>query len=441
MKRTSLSFALRLAGTFVLCLLGPASVRGQSTAFTYQGSLQDGGTPASGLHDFRFRLFDAASGGAQIGSTLCLDNVGVLEGVFTAQLDFGQQFATTAPRHLEIEVRRDIGQSCANAAGFVVLAPRQQITAAPLAAHANSAFSLDAADGAPSNAVFVDNGGNVGVGTTSPAARLHLKGSDECLRIDGANPGSSNVCYLTFRDANGGRIGYVGDGSGNDNSVYVNSDAGDVHLYTAVGAVLTAKSDGKLGVGTTIPRSTLHVHGQSAWLTGGNGGGLPAAAGAGLRLYHDGSRGMIFSFDYASASPRDLSLQEPGGNVGIGTSTPSAKLDVRGDIRLGSSGQYQATAGSEALRLLRGEVDGNGTRLVGTGFTAQRSGEGVYDLTFVPAFSGPPTIIPHVIQASTDPRSIQVVSVTAGSARLVTEFIHNFLNTDSDWSFCAVGPR
>ena len=50
----------------------------QSTAFTYQGSLDDGGAPASGLHDFRFRLFSVASGGTPIGSTLCVDNVSVV---------------------------------------------------------------------------------------------------------------------------------------------------------------------------------------------------------------------------------------------------------------------------------------------------------------------------------------------------------------------------
>ena len=34
------------------------------TAFTYQGQLKSDGSPANGLHDMRFRLFDAAVGGA-----------------------------------------------------------------------------------------------------------------------------------------------------------------------------------------------------------------------------------------------------------------------------------------------------------------------------------------------------------------------------------------
>src|SRR5262249_44190174 len=53
------------------------------TAFTYQGRLEDSGSPASGLHDLRFRLFDATSGGAQVGATICADNVNVVGGLFT----------------------------------------------------------------------------------------------------------------------------------------------------------------------------------------------------------------------------------------------------------------------------------------------------------------------------------------------------------------------
>jgi hypothetical protein len=148
----------------------------QSTAFTYQGRLTSGGAPAFGLHDFRFKLFDAASGGSQIGTMQCADNVSVTDGVFTASLDFGQQFATPSPRFLEIQVRADTGLDCANNSGLVTLTPRQALSAAPLANHAKSAFALDAADGGPANAVVVDNSGNVGIGTAAPLTRLDVRG-------------------------------------------------------------------------------------------------------------------------------------------------------------------------------------------------------------------------------------------------------------------------
>lgn len=77
---------------------------------------------------------------------------------------------------MEIEARGDTGLDCADLTGFVAMAPRQQVTAAPMASHANSAFALDAADGSPMSAVFVDDVGNVGIGTTTPANHLHVNG-------------------------------------------------------------------------------------------------------------------------------------------------------------------------------------------------------------------------------------------------------------------------
>src|SRR5262245_47797426 len=67
-----------------------------STVFTYQGEVRNGGVPASGLHDLRFRLYDAGAGGSQVGTTLCFDNVNVQGGKFTVGLNFGAQFPGTA---------------------------------------------------------------------------------------------------------------------------------------------------------------------------------------------------------------------------------------------------------------------------------------------------------------------------------------------------------
>src|SRR5690349_10227006 len=85
---------------------------GQSTAFTFQGQLKNGTAPAAGLHDFRVTLYNAASGGVQVGAPQCVDNILVADGVFNITLDFGQQFATVSPRFLEIQVRADTGLTC-----------------------------------------------------------------------------------------------------------------------------------------------------------------------------------------------------------------------------------------------------------------------------------------------------------------------------------------
>ena len=125
-----------------ICLLGctaAALAQPLGTAFTYQAELRSSGAPASGLYDLRFRLYDAASAGTQVGSTLCADNLTLTSGRFTIDLDFGAVFAGQQ-RFLEIDVRADAGLGCANATGFTTLAPRQPLTAAP-----NAAFALNAA--------------------------------------------------------------------------------------------------------------------------------------------------------------------------------------------------------------------------------------------------------------------------------------------------------
>lgn len=100
-----------------------------STAFTYQGKLIDGGAPANGTYDLTFALYDAVSGGVQIGSTVMRNDVTVTDGLFTVQLDFGSVFNDTA-LYLEIGVRPGSGGT------YVTLTPRQAITATPFARYA-----------------------------------------------------------------------------------------------------------------------------------------------------------------------------------------------------------------------------------------------------------------------------------------------------------------
>ncbi len=348
--------ALALALALVLAH-GPA--RAQSTAFSYQGSLEVAGAPASGLHDLRFRLFDTPSGGAQIGSTLCVDNVSVVEGVFTTLLDFGQQYATTAERHLEIEVRSDTGLGCANATGFTVLAPRQPLTPTPMASHANSAFALDAADGSPASAVFVDAIGNVGIGTTAPLFKLDVRGGPILVENLG--------------------------------------DQADL----------------------------LWLASERSWVFRQEGTGAATA----LKLQNIGGGGN-----------KNFVVQTDG-LMGVGTTTPAAKLDVRGDVKLGSVGQFFAPGGAENLRLVRGTVSSSGSIIAGVGFTAQRVLPGWYTMNYSSAFSGVPSVtatarsgagsIPyftntHLVSATT---FVVHVRTAAGAG------------VDSDFDFCVMGPR
>src|SRR2546430_6205159 len=77
------SRCLYLLIIFTLLFGTAGSSSAQTSMFTYQGRLTDGGTPANGNYDLQFVLFDSLSGGTQIGSTQALNTVSVTGGVFT----------------------------------------------------------------------------------------------------------------------------------------------------------------------------------------------------------------------------------------------------------------------------------------------------------------------------------------------------------------------
>jgi hypothetical protein len=168
-------------GTIALAILAGTARQATAqlpltTAFTYQGELTSAGSPAAGTYDIRYRLFDAPSGGNQIGSTLCSDNLAVTAGRFAATLDFGAPAFSGQQRYLEIEVRQDAGTDCADDSGYTILTSRQQLTAAPYATFASSAGFAQSANSA-SNATqlggqapeFYTSAANLSSGTIDPA--------------------------------------------------------------------------------------------------------------------------------------------------------------------------------------------------------------------------------------------------------------------------------
>jgi len=91
------------------------------TAFTYQGSLNDNGSPADGVYDLQFSLWDDESIGTQIGLTQSVLAATVSDGLFTLDLDFGADALAGNERWLQVTVEG------------VPLVPRQRLTATPFA--------------------------------------------------------------------------------------------------------------------------------------------------------------------------------------------------------------------------------------------------------------------------------------------------------------------
>jgi hypothetical protein len=163
-------------------LLGASMASAQTTTFTYQGRITDGGPAASGQYDFIFRLYNL--GGTQIGTDFPVGGVQVTNGIFTVQLDFTAPDAFDgSQRFLEIAVKKPADPS------FTTLSPRQPITSAPY-----SIKSLNA-DNA-SNAVNATNATQLG----GVAANQYVLTGDSRM-TDARNPLAGSANYIQNQNA------------------------------------------------------------------------------------------------------------------------------------------------------------------------------------------------------------------------------------------------
>lgn len=98
------------------------------TAFTYQGELVHSNLPVTAQYDFQFSLFTDPVDGFEVAGPLHLDDISVTDGLFSITLDFGEMAVGREALWLDISLRET-----GSADPFVVLEPRQAITAAPFA--------------------------------------------------------------------------------------------------------------------------------------------------------------------------------------------------------------------------------------------------------------------------------------------------------------------
>jgi hypothetical protein len=175
--------------------------------------------------------------------------------------------------------------------------------------------------------------GRVGIGTASPATPLHVRGTSEGLRIDGHTNGGLNQAFISFRHLNGTSSGYVGDGSSEDH-IYLAADRGDVALLTSGGRVLTAKPNGRVGIGTATPQAMLEVQGD---IRLGPTGEFRATSGEeNLRIVRgsvDANGAPIRGSGFTSSRPADgdylITFTQPF----AGTPTVTANLEYVGAFR------------------------------------------------------------------------------------------------------------
>jgi hypothetical protein len=219
------------------------------------------------------------------------------------------------------------------------------------------------------NTLVVDSSANnVGIGTTSPSSNLHVKGTAETqVYIDAATNNNSGVRFLE----NGTNKWTIGNDNTNDGFFFYD--------FGSSATRLTIDSSGNVGIGTASPgsytgiQSNLEVknasHGGVAINAGTNSLGMLAFAQNGTHKWSvemENSATPHLSFNEAGTQRMTI---DAGGNVGIGTTNPGYKLDVRTGNNWGV-------------------VHSDGTRKVATYIDASGGNDGLYTINSMPLVLG-----------------------------------------------------
>jgi hypothetical protein len=216
------------------------------------------------------------------------------------------------------------------------------------------------------------NGGSVGIGTTSPSSKLHVvssSGENKIISEATAASQQASMSLIVQAATPGQTVIYMGKTGATTNGQLgydPNTDA--MTMFTNNAERMRINSSGNVGIGTTSPTGILNVKG-----TGGDA--MPATSGstqsAGLiaRLQQGGGIGSVMDIGGNGGGGSWIQVTEPGdlatnyklllnpngGNVGIGTPTPSSKLEIQvasGDLEV-------KLAGATATHGIRNQADGS----------------------------------------------------------------------------------
>jgi|GEM_PF-1266353 hypothetical protein len=194
--------------------------------------------------------------------------------------------------------------------------------------------------------LFVDGDlGRVGIGTASPRDLLHISSNAPAFKIERTDRGSNEKVWRIAPD-------------GEDLEIQTQTDAygagQDAMIFDRTGTTIVDISfpNGNVGIGTSAPGTPLQVVGavQGSGLIRSTGGTATGATGPGVEIQYITSGGgyaLLDGYDrtasdyiplridgknlsfHTSAGTSDMFI-EAGGNVGIGTTNPGAKLAIQG---------------------------------------------------------------------------------------------------------------
>ncbi len=97
---------------------------------------------------------------------------------------------------------------------------------------------------------------------------------------------------------------------------------------------------------------------------------------------------------------------------------------------------------NESLRIIRGNVNNNGSTAQGTGFTVVRTATGRHTITFNTAFGGVPSFTANVLEVNgSDDNYVSILSISATQIRINIFDGNSSSFEDSQFSFIAIGPQ
>ena len=278
-----------------------------TTGFTFQGRLTDGGSPANGVYDLNFYLYDALAGGSQVGPVQAIGDVSVTAGLFTVTLDFGNVFHG-AQYSLEIQVRPGT-----SAGAYTILSPREPISAVP-----NASFALESASTTGLQ--------GVNIATTAPA-------NGDVLKFDGtkwtpapSGGGSFSLPFAGSQSFAGGLLKITNSGTGATASAIVAESASTGFAAAALAGRITSTAPGGNSAGVRGINEGTGGLGIGVWGSHeGSGYGVYGVAPGGRGIYGESNTGAGV---YGSSST---------GAGGFFTSSSGSALEVSGRIKVSGS--------------------------------------------------------------------------------------------------------
>jgi hypothetical protein len=185
-------------------------------------------------------------------------------------------------------------------------------------------------DNATSTAITIDSSERVGIGTASPAGNLHVEGGEIFFKN---NSGNSKV-DISASDS-GNSVINLGDTSDGDVGRILYEHANN-SLQFKVNATerMRIDSSGNVSVGTTTPYGKLNVSGGTStdlFVVSGFTGG---ETNYNMSIRNPSTNKISFRQRWFTTSQQDTEVMSfASGNVGIGTSSPTQKLDVNGTVK------------------------------------------------------------------------------------------------------------